>query len=297
MRISVYLPLALSLVLALAAPLLARRLPPAQAARTLAASAALSAAASTWGLALLALTLLTLTPPAIERGATEPVPLVIALSATTLLALGAGRTALVLRRRSRTQAAMRRLCQLCQPTGELAIVADTAPNAFAVPGRPGRILLTTGLLKVTDAIDRRVVLAHERAHLRHAHHLLRATTEVAAALNPLLGSARTAVSYLVERWADEAAAAEVGSRRATATSLAKVALATSASPTPPWGASPALAFHRHAVTARVQALRTPPTRPHPALVAAALLLSAGALLAAGDATLALSRVLLHLAGG
>lgn len=261
----------------------------------------LSAAASTWGLALLALTLLTRTRPATERGALDPVPVAVALAAATLLVLGAGRVVRVLRRRLRTEAAMRRLCRLCQPAGELAVVADPVPRAFAVPGRPGRILLSTGLLQVTDATDRRVVLAHERAHLRHAHHLLRGATEIATALNPLLSPARTAVSYLVERWADEAAAADVGSRRTTAAALAKVALATHAPAaaseiSAPSAAGPALAFHRRAVAARVQALHTPSARPQPALATAVLLLTAVALLAAGDATVAFSRLLIHLAG-
>jgi len=62
-RISVYLPMLLSLALTTAAPLMARYLAPALATRTLTATTAIAAAASTWGLALLSLTLLIDTRP------------------------------------------------------------------------------------------------------------------------------------------------------------------------------------------------------------------------------------------
>ncbi|MGH3775133.1 MAG: M48 family metalloprotease [Pseudonocardiaceae bacterium] len=68
---------------------------------------------------------------------------------------------------------------------ELAVVALDAPHAFAVPGRPGRILITRGLLSMLDGDERRVVLAPERAHLRGRHHWLRGATEVCAAVNIL----------------------------------------------------------------------------------------------------------------
>ncbi len=49
MRVSVYLPLLLSAVLAVGTPVLSRRLAPTVAARVLTLSAAVTAAASTWG--------------------------------------------------------------------------------------------------------------------------------------------------------------------------------------------------------------------------------------------------------
>jgi len=61
-RISVYLPLLLSLALPVATAQLATRLAPALATRVLTASAAIAAAASTWGLTLLALALIARTP-------------------------------------------------------------------------------------------------------------------------------------------------------------------------------------------------------------------------------------------
>lgn len=260
--------------------------------------AALTAACTTWGLALLALTLVTATPMAVETGTTtDPVPTGIAALAAVLLLLATLRAARVLQRRHRTHQGMRAVCRLCAPGGELAIVLDATPQAFAVPGRVlttrseargGRILISTGLLRTTTAADRQVVLAHERAHLHHRHHHYRTAVDVAAALNPLLAGSRTCIAYLVERWADETAAATTGSRTQAATALATVALATRSTPQPP---SAALAFHRHAVLHRVQALRDPAPLSRPALAyLLAVPLTLGAI-ASTDATLALARLL------
>lgn len=297
MRISVYLPLLLGMALAAGAPLLSARLAPAAAARTLTVLAAVSALCSTWGLLLLTLTLLTETPVAAEAGATgSPVPALVAVVAAVGLGMAASRAGRVVLVRHRAEAAMRGVCRLCSPQGELAVVDDAAPQAFAVPGRPGRILVSTGLLRATTAAQRRVVLAHERAHLRHSHHLYRAVTDVAAAVNPLLIPARRATAFLVERWADEAAANAGAGRYETARVLATVALLGVA----PGAASPvhaarlppaALAFHRHAVLARVQALQAPAPRPAPALAYLFALPALVAAVATADATVALAQVL------
>lgn len=298
MRISVYLPLLVAIVLAGTTPLLAGRLAPATGTRVLTAMAALMAACTTWGLTLLTLTLVTTTPMAIETGATgDPVPTGVAALATVLLLAAAVRTARVLHRRHRTQQGMRAVCRLCSPGGELAVVVDTTPQAFAVPGqilsthgeaRGGRILVSTGLLRTVTAADRQVVLAHERAHLHHHHHYYRGAVDVAAALNPLLVGSRTAIAYLVERWADETAASTTGSRTGVATALATVALATGPAPQPPPGA---LAFHRHAVLHRVRALHHPAPLSRPTLAYLLAVPVTLAAIASVDATLALTRLL------
>jgi len=101
------------------------------------------------------------------------------------------------------------------------VVPVAEPHAFAVPGRPGRVLVTQGLLALLDGKERRVVLAHERAHLTGRHSGLRAAAEVCAAINPMLVLVREAVAFLVERNADEHAATVSGSREVTARALAK----------------------------------------------------------------------------
>jgi len=95
MRVSVYLPLLLSAVLAVGTPVLSRRLAPTVAARVLTLSAALTAAASTWGLLLLATTLLQHTPEAEEHGTQArpvPGPALAAAVAVVALTLAASRT-------------------------------------------------------------------------------------------------------------------------------------------------------------------------------------------------------------
>jgi len=296
-RISVYLPLLVALVLAGATPLLATRLAPAAATRVLTAMAALTAACTTWGLALLALTLVTTTPMATETGATEdPVPTTTAGLAGLLLLVGLVRVVRVVGVRQHTQRGMRQVCRMCAPTGELAVVADATVQAFAVPGRTlstrpqdraGRILISTGLLQRTTPADRRVVLAHERAHLRHRHHCYRALVDISAAVNPLLIGARTTTAYLVERWADETAALANGSRADTATALATVALTTTTGPAP----ATTLAFHHHAVTHRVQALQDTAPTSRTGLAYLLVVPLALGVLACADATLALARLL------
>ena len=293
MRVNVYLPLLLSLGLAWCAPSVARRLRPAVGARVLTVSAAVAALASTWGLLLLALTLLGSTPFAQERPAVgSPVPTGVGVVALLLLTAAVGRALRSARIRTQTDRALREICRLCPPHGELAVLEAPDAHAYAVPGRPGRILVSTGLLRVTTALDRRVVLAHERAHLLHRHHRLRSLTELAAALNPLLVPVRNAVTYLVERWADEAAAHDVGSRRETAAALARVALTTA----PSASGLPALAFHRHAVVERVVALQAPPAPRRRVLAAVTLSLASLTALCEADATLAFGRLALRLLG-
>ena len=157
--------------------------------------------------------------------------------------------------RAQTNRALREICRLCPAHGELAVLDNADAHAYAVPGRPGRILVSSGLLRAATPDDRRVVLAHERAHPVHRHHRLRALTELAAVLNPLLVPARSALAFLVERWADEAAAAVVGSRRQAAAALARIALTTSPSRFAPG----ILAFHRESVVERVLALQACPS--------------------------------------
>jgi Zn-dependent protease with chaperone function len=289
MTISVYVPAALSLLLAAISRIVVARTAPTRAAAFVVA-AMLCAAAATWGLVLLSATLLGYTSlvadEALERGVQlqDPVPKLIGVTAVILLIFGAVRVARVLRARWATTRELRAVCSSCG-TGELAVVALDAPHAFAVPGHPGRILVTRGLLAVLDGDERRVVLAHERAHLRSRHHWLRAATEVCAAVNPVLIPVREAVAFLVERGADEHAAAVTGSRELVARALTKAALASEATgQVRLWPA--ALPFAGCGVSARVAALRSDPPRPEPLVPSSVLALGVTTAIAAVQATLA-----------
>jgi Zn-dependent protease with chaperone function len=289
MTISVYVPAALSLLLAAISRIVVARTAPTRAAAFVVA-AMLCAAAATWGLVLLSATLLGCTSlvadEALERGVQlqDPVPKVIGVTAVVLLISGTVRVARVLRARRATIRELRAVCSSCG-TGELAVVALDAPHAFAVPGRPGRILVTRGLLSVLDGDERRVVLAHERAHLRSRHHWLRAATEVCAAVNPVLIPVREAVAFLVERGADEHAAAVTGSRELVARALTKAALASEAAErVRVWPA--ALPFTGCGVSARVAALHSDPPRPEPLVPSSVLALGVATTIAAVQATVA-----------
>jgi Zn-dependent protease with chaperone function len=286
----------LSLLLAAISRIVVARTAPTRAAAFVVA-AMLCASAATWGLILLAATLLgntsLVTEEANERGVQlqDPVPALIGVTAVVLLILGTVRVVRVLRARRATIRELRAVCRSCGH-GELAVVALDAPHAFAVPGRPGRILITRGLLSALDGDERRVVLAHERAHLQSRHHWLRAATEVCAAVNPVLIPVREAVAFLVERCADEHAARVTGSRALVARALTKAALAggatvtTKGAPgiTPVWPV--ALAFAGCGVSARVAALHSDPPRPEPLVPGGVLALGVATTVAAVQATIA-----------
>ncbi|MGW2635841.1 M56 family metallopeptidase [Streptomyces sp. NPDC001348] len=285
MRIDVYTPLLLSLLLPLVGPVIGRRVAPALAARALAFAAVLTAAATTWSLVLLATALLGDAPPVVAEARedghrlADPVPGVIGIAAGLALAVVARRVIRAVRAERGTRRSLRRLCA-GHPADTELIVADSAlPQAFAIPGRPGRILVTSAMLGALRPAERRVLLAHERAHLAHRHGFLVTAASLAAAANPLLRPIRSTVMFLVERWADEQAAAAVGDRDTTARALARAALTAGGART-----GCALTFTDRAVTRRIAALQT---APPPRLWTAALaVLALGALpaLGAADAT-------------
>ncbi|MGA8519129.1 MAG: hypothetical protein WB735_13515, partial [Pseudonocardiaceae bacterium] len=135
MTISVYVPAALSLLLAAISRIVVGRIAPSRAV-VFVVAAMLCAAAATWGLVLLSATLLGNTTlvadEALERGVQlqDPVPRMIGVTAVALLITGAVRVVRVLRARRATTRELRAVCSSCG-TGELAVVALAAPHAFA----------------------------------------------------------------------------------------------------------------------------------------------------------------------
>ncbi|KUN79486.1 peptidase M48 [Streptomyces bungoensis] len=285
MRIDVYTPLVVSLLLSVVAPVVVGRVGPALAARVLTSAAVLTAVATTWSLVLLATALLGDAPPVVREARedghrlVDPVPEAVGVAAAAALAVVAWRVYRAVRAERRTRRALRRLCAGQPADTELVVAASQVPRAFAIPGRPGRILVTSAMLSALEPAERRVLLAHERAHLAHRHGALVTAATLAAAANPLLGPVRSAAVFLVERWADEQAAAAVGDRRTTARALARAALTAGRS-----GPACALNFTDRSVTLRIAALLAgPPPRLWPA-AAAVLALGALPALLAADAT-------------
>ncbi|MGW2376127.1 MULTISPECIES: M56 family metallopeptidase [Kitasatospora] len=179
----------------------------------------------------------------------------------------------------------RPLARLRQPDEHpLTVLDDERADAFALPGRlrrpgrtgePGRIVVTSGMLRALSGPERAALLAHERAHLTGRHHVFLALAEHAADLHPALRPLRAPLGYHLERWADEVAAARIGDRAVTARAVGRAALAASRSP---WPARPQLvaAAHSGPVPRRVAALLQPrpSTTPATRLRAVALALAA-----------------------
>ncbi|MEW2191001.1 M56 family metallopeptidase [Streptomyces microflavus] len=114
--------------------------------------------------------------------------------------------------------------------GDLAVLPDDVPYAYALPGSPGRVMVSTAMLAALDPAERRALLAHERAHLEGRHHRLLLATRLAGCVNPLLRPLGAALVYSTERWADEEAARVTGDRRLTARAVGKAALISRPAP-------------------------------------------------------------------
>ncbi|WP_404949215.1 M56 family metallopeptidase [Streptomyces sp. ARC14] len=114
--------------------------------------------------------------------------------------------------------------------GDLAVLPDDVPYAYALPGSPGRVMVSTAMLAALDPAERRALLAHERAHLDGRHHRLLLATRLAGCVNPLLRPLQAALVYSTERWADEEAARVTGDRRLTARAVGKAALISARAP-------------------------------------------------------------------
>ncbi len=107
------------------------------------------------------------------------------------------------------------------------VIREAAPIACTLPGRHGRVVISTGMLDLLRPDELDVVLAHERAHVTHRHDRVLFVSEIAAALVPPLRWLAARALFSVERWADEAAVRACGGdRRLVAETLACVALHT-----------------------------------------------------------------------
>ncbi|MDX6311682.1 MAG: hypothetical protein QOF44_1146 [Streptomyces sp.] len=284
MRFSVYVPFAVSAVLAVLAPRLTVHLPPRRAAWALACAALVTSVGWLVALALLAFIAVAQIPEIAEEGPWSPqvlraeAPVWLSAAVVCALVLLAGCVALTVTavRQVRALRQVRRECRELSGHGELAVLDEAAPAAYALPGAPGRIVVTRGMLRCLDPAEREALLAHERAHLRGRHYLFQAGWRLAAAANPLLRPLATAGDFVLERWADEQAAATVGDRSVVARAVARAALASAAAgPSHAPGAAAALAIDGGPVPRRVRALLAPPPRRRLApLLAGGLLLVA-----------------------
>lgn len=289
MNYAVWVPLVLPLLAAPAARRLGEAVAPRIAAWLLAGSAVALAACSTAALALLAGAGALRLPPVAALGhlvlpvVGDEVTVPAACVAAGLLGAAGAALARTYRQRVRTTLRARHAADAAGPAGgDLTVLDDDGPDAYALPGRPGRVVVTTGMLRALDPAEREVLLAHERAHLAGRHHHFLTALAFAAACHPALRMLRAPLSYALERWADESAAAAVGDRRTAARAIARAALAARPTAARPRTALPAAAGP---VPRRVAALLAHPRAPRAprtvaTALAACLALSAGCALEA-----------------
>ncbi|MER5511711.1 M56 family metallopeptidase [Streptomyces sp. NPDC002766] len=277
MTISVYVPLVVTVVLAGLAPRVARQRAPRPAAWSLACAAVVTAIGWLGSLALLAFTAFAQIPEVAEEGhwsvaalrTRDPVFLSVAAVSALALVVGLVSLGVAAVRQVRHLLWARRECGRVPGDTELAVLDDDVPQAFALPGAPGRIVVSRGMLRCLGDAEREAMLAHERAHLHGRHHLFQTVWRLTAAVTPLLRPLAEAGGFALERWADEEAAARVGSRTVVARAVGRAALASAAVVRPA-----ALAATGGSVPQRVQALLSPPPpRRSLPFVAGALLLT------------------------
>ncbi|MGV9250985.1 M48 family metalloprotease [Streptomyces sp. NPDC003697] len=288
--------LLIPLLLPCAAPSLTRRILdhclPGAALWTLTVSALLLAGGTVAALGTLALTGLLEIPAFAALGElvhplrtpSERLVLPLAVLAAGLLTLGT----LALGRSAVRQAAGLRTARSRagrRPTaGDLCVVDSPHPDAYALPGRPHRIVVTTGMLRALRPDEREALFAHERAHNTGGHHYFLAAAELAAHCHPALRPVREAVRLVAERAADEAAATAVGDRRLTARAIARAALAAHEAATGRPAFTPAATTGP--VPRRVAALLSPAGRTPRIVPWIAVLLSACAAFSCATATTA-----------
>lgn len=290
MRLAVYLPLLLPALLAVLARPLSDRLGPREATWLLTGAAAVLAGCATIALALLAASAVVRIPPVASLGHLSRSVLgpdtayqisAGALAGALLSAAALAATGCLIRGYRALADAYRQARHLPGP-GQAVVIEDQAAFAYALPGRPGRIVVTAGMLEALDQTGQAALLAHERAHLSGCHYLFTSAARLAAAANPLLRPAARAVEYTVERWADEEAADAVGDRRLVAHAIGRAALAAKARRPP--GTMPAAlgavfpaalrgAHPPGPIPRRVAALLAPPPPGRLALLALALALA------------------------
>ncbi|WP_326707192.1 M56 family metallopeptidase [Streptomyces cyaneofuscatus] len=238
MGVFVYLPLVLPLTALPIARLAEQHLHPRRAARLLAAVAVILATCSLVCLGLLVVVGTAQLPGNplpdgwSDEEVREAVPHDAFAGKASILALVAVTMAcgFTVHRHYRFRARAHRTLAGLPGGGDLAVLPDDVPYAYALPGSPGRVMVSTAMLSALDPAERRALLAHERAHLDGRHHRLLLATRLAGCINPLLRPLQAALVYSTERWADEEAARATGDRRLTARAVGKAALISASGP-------------------------------------------------------------------
>ncbi|MEO7557050.1 MAG: M56 family metallopeptidase [Acidimicrobiales bacterium] len=193
-----------------------------------------SALAVAWGLAIVAFGFVVQIPVVAEWAgwchlvlpSDDRVPAPVGVASIGLLAVAGGRALRWHRHVRRLTAVM------AGHDGLVEVLPMAAPTAFAVPGRPGHIVVSQAMLDCLDATEQAVLFAHEQAHLDLRHHRYVRLADLAGAAVPMVRPIADQVRFATERWADEVAVEAVGDRGLAARAIARAALAVTAPPPP-----------------------------------------------------------------
>ncbi|MGI8663086.1 MAG: M56 family metallopeptidase [Acidimicrobiales bacterium] len=234
MSLTLWLPLGVAVLAGLSAARLQRCLPPHVSTLVLTVTAIASALAVAWGLAIVAFGFVVQVPTVADWAGwchlalpgDDRVPTPVGMLSLVALAVAATRAWRWDHRVARLTSA------LSGYAGPVEILSMSEPTAFAVPGRPGHIVVSRALLDCLDDTDQAVLFAHERAHLDLRHHRYVHLADLAAAAVPILKPIAEQVRYATERWADEVAVRAVGDRSTVAHAIARAALAVTSAPPP-----------------------------------------------------------------
>lgn len=150
---------------------------------------------------------------------------------------------------------------------DVELIDGEQPLAYTLPGRCGRIVVSSGMLRALSDDEQRVLFSHERSHLHRRHDLFLYAVDLGVAIVPPLAPMSRFVRFATERWADEDAARTVGDRRLVARAVARAAIAQNSV------VQPGLALAGLGVRSRVEQLLEDPTEP--SKLRGALLLTAG----------------------
>jgi Zn-dependent protease with chaperone function len=286
-----YLPLVIPALAGVVARPLAAKLEPRQATWLLTMTAVGLAGCSSIALALLAAYAAARAPVLAALGdysqqimqRADPISVSAGALAGLALAAAAVAVAVLVRKRGRALAESYRRAAQLHSNDAVVVVPGSAIEAYALPGRPGRIVVSRPLLDRLGTDSRTALIAHEQAHLSGRHHLFVAAARLAAAANPMLLPVARSVEYTVERWADEHAAEVTGDRELVAETVGRVALLASPRSARPAGISLGVLGSRAQrlslalagpVPRRVAALLTAPPRRRIAVLAACLVIVA-----------------------
>jgi len=165
------------------------------------------------------------------RASHREVGVVIGAISLVLSVIMIGRVVLVVIRHRRGFRSSREICeQLGSNRGDMLVAESSRLFAYAVPGRDGGVVVSSAMLEALSAAERRVLLAHEKAHLSHRHHHNMVIAELAVAVLPILRPLANRIELATERTADESAALSMsGDRPLVARAIAKAAIASGGS--------------------------------------------------------------------